>query len=99
MILVLSLSLAINFANAADTGATLDPALLETEVVRDGIDGALVPRPDADAFEQAVLRVEGHLPDREALRRRAREFDRPLFEEAMRAVVAEAHARGRVVPA
>jgi len=70
-----------------------------TEIVRDGIDGALVPRPDADAFEQAVLRVEGHPPDREALRRRAREFDRPLFEEAMRAVVAEAHARGRVVPA
>jgi len=69
------------------------------EIVRDGIDGALVDEADPDAFEDAVLRVERSSLDREELRRRALAFDRPRFEAAMRGLVAEAHARGRAVPA
>jgi glycosyltransferase involved in cell wall biosynthesis len=66
------------------------------EIVREGIDGVLVPTPDADAFEAAVLSVERRPPDREELRRRAAEFDRPHFEERIRATVAAAHAGGRM---
>ncbi len=66
------------------------------EIVRDGIDGVLVPTSDVDAFEAAVLSLERRPPEREELRRRAALFDRPLFEERVRAAVAVAHARGRV---
>jgi glycosyltransferase involved in cell wall biosynthesis len=66
------------------------------EIVRDGIDGALVPTADVDAFEAAVLSVERRTVDRDELRRRAALFDRPRFEERVRATVERAHARGRV---
>lgn len=66
-----------------------------SDIVRDGIDGALVPTPDVDAFEAAVLRIERRPPDREELRRHAARFDRPRFEERIRAAVSEAFAEGR----
>ena len=66
------------------------------EIVRDGIDGALVPTPDADAFTEAVLRVEKQAWDVEELRRSARRFDVSRFRDRIRAIVDEAHARGRV---
>jgi glycosyltransferase involved in cell wall biosynthesis len=69
-----------------------------TEIVRDGIDGALVATADADAFMDAVLRVERTAFDREELRRSAARFDRPRFEERIRAIVADAHAAGRGAP-
>ena len=65
------------------------------EIVRDGIDGALVPAADVDAFEAAVLSVERREVDRDELRRRAALFDRPRFEERVRATVERAHAEGR----
>jgi glycosyltransferase involved in cell wall biosynthesis len=65
------------------------------DIVRDGIDGALVATQDAAAFEAAVLRVERHPPDRGELVRSAARFDRPRFEERIRAVVSEAFAQGR----
>lgn len=65
------------------------------DIVRDGADGALVATQDVDAFEAAVLRIERRPPDREELRRRAAIFDRPRFEERIRAVVSEAAAAGR----
>jgi glycosyltransferase involved in cell wall biosynthesis len=65
------------------------------EIVRDGIDGALVPTADADAFADAVLRVEQRTWDTEELRRSARRFDVSRFRDRIRAIVEEAHARGR----
>ena len=66
-----------------------------TEIVRDGIDGALVATADADAFADAVLRVEQRTWDTEELRRSARRFDVSRFRDRIRAIVEEAHVRGR----
>lgn len=68
-----------------------------TEIVRDGIDGALVAKADPDAFMDAVLRVERSTFDRDELRRSAARFDRPRFEQRVREIVADAGARGRPV--
>lgn len=65
------------------------------EIVRDGIDGALVATADADAFADAVLRVEQRTWDPEELRRSARRFDVSRFRDRIRAIVDEAYARGR----
>ncbi|MGH2492420.1 MAG: glycosyltransferase [Candidatus Limnocylindria bacterium] len=65
------------------------------EIVRDGIDGALVAQPDPDAFTDAVLQVERRTWDPEELRRSARRFDVSRFRDRMRAIVEDAHARGR----
>lgn len=66
-----------------------------TEIVRDGIDGVIVPTADVEAFYDAVLRVERATWDRAELRRSAQRFDRPLFEARMRATVEHAAASGR----
>jgi glycosyltransferase involved in cell wall biosynthesis len=66
-----------------------------TDIVRDQIDGVLVPSQDADAFEDAVLWVERHARDPEELRQRAALFDRARFEERIRWIVDDAYARGR----
>jgi len=66
-----------------------------TEIVRDGIDGALVATADADAFAEAVLRVEHRAWDVEELRRSARRFDVSRFRDRIRAIVVDAYARGR----
>ena len=65
------------------------------EIVRDGIDGALVATPDVDAFTEAVLRVEHRAWDVEDLRSSARRFDVSGFRDRIRAIVDDAHARGR----
>jgi glycosyltransferase involved in cell wall biosynthesis len=66
------------------------------EIVRDGIDGALVATPDVDAFTEAVLRVEKRAWDVEELRRSARRFDVSRFRDRIRTIVDDAHARGRM---
>jgi len=66
-----------------------------SEIVRDGIDGALVATADADAFADAVLRVEQRTWDTDELRRSARRFDVSRFRDRIRAIVEEAYARGR----
>ena len=65
------------------------------EIVRDGIDGALVATADPDAFADAVLRVEQRTWDTEELRRSARRFDVSRFQDRIRAIVEETNARGR----
>ena len=65
------------------------------EIVRDGVDGALVATADADAFAEAVLRVEKRTWDVEELRSSARRFDVSRFRDRIRAIVDDAHARGR----
>ena len=65
------------------------------EIVRDGVDGALVDAPDVDAFQAAVLRVERHPLDRDEMRRHAARFDRPRFEARIREIVVDAYAHGR----
>jgi len=65
------------------------------EIVRDRVDGFLVDEPEVEQFMDAVLRVEHTTFDPQELRRSAARFDRPRFEARMRAVVAEAQARGR----
>jgi glycosyltransferase involved in cell wall biosynthesis len=65
------------------------------EIVRDGIDGALVATADVDAFTEAVLRVERRAWDVEELRRSARRFDVSRFRDRIRTIVDDAHARGR----
>ena len=65
------------------------------EIVRDGIDGALVATADPDAFADAVLRVERRAWDVDELRRSARRFDVSRFQDRIRRVVDDALARGR----
>jgi len=66
-----------------------------TEIVRDGIDGALVAEPDPQQFADAVRRVERAAFDAEALRRSARRFDVSRFESRIRASIDHARAEGR----
>jgi glycosyltransferase involved in cell wall biosynthesis len=66
-----------------------------TEIVRDGVDGALVAEPDARQFVDAVHRVERAALDPEDLRRSARRFDVSRFESRIRASIDHARAEGR----
>jgi glycosyltransferase involved in cell wall biosynthesis len=66
-----------------------------TEIVRDGVDGALVPEPDPQAFAEAVRRVERAGLAAAELRRSARRFDVSRFESRIRATVDRARAEGR----
>ena len=66
-----------------------------TEIVRDGVDGALVADPDPAQFAAAVRRVEQAGSDPEALRRSARRFDVARFETRIRATLDRARAEGR----
>lgn len=66
-----------------------------TEIVRDGVDGALVPEPDAHQFAEAVRGVERAALDPRELRRSARRFDVSRFETRIRASLDHARAEGR----
>lgn len=66
-----------------------------TEIVRDGIDGALVPAPDPELFAEAVRRIERAPIDWDELRRSARRFDVSRFESRIRASLDHARAEGR----
>jgi glycosyltransferase involved in cell wall biosynthesis len=66
------------------------------EIVRDGIDGALVATADSDAFADAVLRVEQRTWNVEELRESARRFDVSRFRDRIRAIVEEAYTHGRM---
>jgi len=66
-----------------------------TEIVRDGVDGALVPMPEAELFAAAVRRVEQAGLDPRELRRSARRFDVSRFESRIRASLDHARAEGR----
>ena len=57
------------------------------EIVRDGLDGALIAEPDPDQLEAAVERVERVRWDVEALRSSARRFDLPRFKERITSIV------------
>lgn len=65
------------------------------EIVRHGIDGLLVEDPTPEAFAAAVREAERAAFDPVSLRESARRFDRPIFEQRIRAIVAEANRRGR----
>jgi glycosyltransferase involved in cell wall biosynthesis len=65
------------------------------EIVRDGVDGMLVPEPDAELFAAAVERVDAQRWDPDALRASARRFDVSRFKERIRAIVQRAHEAGR----
>jgi glycosyltransferase involved in cell wall biosynthesis len=66
-----------------------------TEIVRDGVDGALVTVPDPQLFAEAVRRVERQALDPQELRRSARRFDVSRFESRIRASLDHARAEGR----
>jgi glycosyltransferase involved in cell wall biosynthesis len=66
-----------------------------TEIVRDGIDGTIVPEPDPALFAEAVRRIERTPLDRQELRRSARRFDVSRFESRIRASLDHARAEGR----
>ena len=65
------------------------------EIVRDGIDGVLVPSADPDAFAEAVLRVEHRSWDPDALHASARRFDVAPFRARVSQIVEDAHRSGR----
>jgi len=66
-----------------------------TDIVRDGVDGALVPQPDPHLFAEAVRLVERTVLDPHELRRSARRFDVSRFESRIRASLDHARAEGR----
>ena len=66
-----------------------------TEIVRDGVDGAVVAEAEPELFAAAVRRVEQAGSDPEALRRSARRFDVSRFESRIRASLDHARAEGR----
>jgi len=66
-----------------------------TEVVRDGVDGALVADPEPSLFAAAVRAVESAALDPRELRRSARRFDVSRFETRIRASLDHARAEGR----
>jgi glycosyltransferase involved in cell wall biosynthesis len=65
------------------------------DIIRDGIDGVLVDEPDDERFAAAVEQVEARRWDPQALRTSAHRFDVSRFEERIRAIVQDAHRRGR----
>jgi len=64
------------------------------DIVRDGVDGILLPEPSAEALRAAVKRVAAERWDAEVLARRAGEFSRERFVARMRALLAETMGRG-----
>ncbi|MHB8631047.1 MAG: glycosyltransferase [Candidatus Limnocylindria bacterium] len=66
-----------------------------TEIVRDGVDGVLVPEPDPRLFADAVRRAERTVFDPQELRRSARRFDVARFESRIRSSLDHARAEGR----
>ncbi|MFN2520186.1 MAG: glycosyltransferase [Candidatus Limnocylindria bacterium] len=65
------------------------------EIVRDGIDGALVDDAAPEAFAEKVRGVERASFSAAALRESARRFDMSRFRERVAAIVAEAGKKGR----
>ena len=60
------------------------------EIVRDGVDGALIAAPDPELLAAAVDRVERTRWDPEALRASARRFDLPRFRDRIAGIVTSA---------
>ncbi|HZP97657.1 MAG TPA: glycosyltransferase [Candidatus Limnocylindria bacterium] len=63
------------------------------EIVRDGVDGALIAEPDPEELAAAVERIEARRWEPEELRASARRFDLPRFKERMRQIVEGATRR------
>jgi glycosyltransferase involved in cell wall biosynthesis len=59
------------------------------DIVRDGVDGVLVARPEAGLVRDAVRRVAAERWDAAALSERAQDFSRERFVAKMRALVSE----------
>jgi glycosyltransferase involved in cell wall biosynthesis len=59
------------------------------EIIEDGRTGFLAPAATVEALSEAMLRARATTLDRATLRESARRFDRPVFEAAVRALVAE----------
>ena len=57
------------------------------DIVRDGVDGVLVDRPDTPSLRAAIERVAGEQWDRASLRGRAEEFSRERFLERLGSLV------------
>jgi glycosyltransferase involved in cell wall biosynthesis len=60
------------------------------EIVRDGVDGALIKEPDAEQLAAVVDRVDAQRWDPQALRASARRFDLPRFRQRITEIVDEA---------
>ena len=65
------------------------------DIVRDGVEGALVDVPEPRAFAEGVLRVELMRLEPKALRDSARRFDVSRFRERVNGIVEEAQLKGR----
>jgi glycosyltransferase involved in cell wall biosynthesis len=65
------------------------------DIVRDGENGVLVDVPEPRAFAEGVTRAERMRFEPKALRDSARRFDVSRFRERVRAIVEDAHAKGR----
>ncbi|CAN5117651.1 glycosyltransferase [soil metagenome] len=59
------------------------------ETVRDGLTGVFFDRPEAGALADAMVRLDGLEIDRNAVRGHARRFDRQVFLDAWRDLLAE----------
>jgi glycosyltransferase involved in cell wall biosynthesis len=63
------------------------------DIVRDGLDGVLIPAPEPEALRAAARRVAEAHWDPEALAERARAFSRDVFLEKLRDVIEDAERR------
>jgi glycosyltransferase involved in cell wall biosynthesis len=65
------------------------------DIIRDGVNGLLVDAPDEERFAEAVERADAREWDPLELRASVQRFDVSRFEERIRAIVQDAHRRGR----
>ena len=65
------------------------------EIVRDDVEGRLVPEPDPELFAAAIDHVDARRWDIETLRASAWRFDVSRFQARIRAIVQSAYERGR----
>jgi glycosyltransferase involved in cell wall biosynthesis len=61
-----------------------------TESVQDGVTGVFFQDPTPEAMAAAMARLAAQTWDPDAIRKRALEFDRPVFAEKLRQVLAAA---------
>jgi len=66
------------------------------DIVRDGVDGVVIERPDAITLRKAVVDVAARQWEPQTLTSRAQEFSREAFVQRMTRFLVDVESRGRL---